>query len=267
MVCCTFRKSQSWYFYRHRHRNKHPLILRPEIVPAIQGVMLNRPVTYGYRRIHALVREQSIDCNPKTIHRYMRLKLWLSTHRQKRIPNRHREGKVAVAVPNKRWASDITGIKAWNGQKGRFAVVIDCGDRQILGYRWAHHITGEDIRAIVTDALRKRFGTGIPPKKGDIEFLSDNGPEYRKRRLRSYLGQAGFTVCNTPIRSPESNGIAEAFFKSFKRDYVYQNTCETFFEIGGKIPLWIEDYNTRAPHSALGMLTPVKFYEKWVSGI
>ena len=267
MVCRAFGKSQGWYFYRRRHRNKPPVILRPEIVPAIRGVMLDRPVTYGYRRIHALVREQGIHSNSKTIHRYMRLKLWLSTHRQKRYPLHRRKGEVAVAVSNKRWASDITGIKAWNGEKGRFAVVIDCGDRQILGYRWAHHITGEDIRAIVTSALQKRFGTGAPPQKGSIEFLSDNGPEYRKRRLRSYLEHAGFTVCNTPIRSPESNGIAEAFFKSFKRDYVYQNTCETFLEIGGKIPLWIEDYNIRAPHSALGMLTPVKFYQKRMSGI
>ena len=68
-----------------------------------------------------------------------------------------RKGEVAVAVPNKRWASDITGIKAWNGQRVRFAIVIDCVDRQILGYRWAHHITGEDIRAIVTDALAEKI--------------------------------------------------------------------------------------------------------------
>jgi len=65
----------------------------------------------------------------------------------------------------------------------------------------------------------------------------------------------GFVVCNTPIRSPESNGIAESFFKSFKRDYVYQNLCESFDDIAGKIGGWIEDYNTQAP--------PAQFYEDW----
>jgi transposase InsO family protein len=29
--------------------------------------------------------------------------------------------------------------------------------------------------------------------------------------------------CFTPVRSPESNGIAEAFVKTFKRDYVRLN--------------------------------------------
>jgi len=33
--------------------------------------------------------------------------------------------------------------------------------------------------------------------------------------------------------------------------------------IEGKIGSWIEDYNTQAPHSALGMLTPAQFYEDW----
>ena len=30
----------------------------------------------------------------------------------------------------------------------------------------------------------------------------------------------GLIPCHTPRRSPESNGLAEAFFGSFKRDYV-----------------------------------------------
>ncbi len=34
----------------------------------------------------------------------------------------------------------------------------------------------------------------------------------------TFFKDVGFEVCNTPIRSPESNGIAEAFFRNFKRD-------------------------------------------------
>lgn len=29
--------------------------------------------------------------------------------------------------------------------------------------------------------------------------------------------------CTTPVRSPQSNGMAEAFVKTFKRDYVAVN--------------------------------------------
>jgi len=204
-----------------------------------------------------------VGCDAKTVHRYLRLKLWLSSHRQKRVYRQRREGIVAVAEPNTRWASDITVVKAWNGGKGRLGIVIDCADRQVLAYRWSKSLTGEDIRQMVHEAMMKRFSQNTVPIRGGIEFLSDYGSEYQRMGLKNFLETAGFVVCTTPVRSPESNGIAEAFFKSFKRDYVYQHPCETFTEIAGIIPVWIQDYNTRAPHSALGMISPLQFYENW----
>jgi transposase InsO family protein len=36
--------------------------------------------------------------------------------------------------PDRCWASDITIIKAWNNEKGRHAIVIDCGSRQVIKY-------------------------------------------------------------------------------------------------------------------------------------
>jgi putative transposase len=263
-VIRTFEKTQGWYYYQPKCRDKRPRIKKPEVLDTIRKVLQVRPATYGYRRISAILKLMGVKCNPKTVNRYMALSLWLSTNRHKRqkSANLH-EGAVAVPEPNCRWASDITVIKAWNGEKGRLAVVIDCADRQILAYRWDRRITGNTIIGIVKEALNKRFGKEIVPVKGTLEFLSDNGPEYIEKNLRDFLENTGFRVCNTPVRSPESNGIAEGFFKSFKRDYVYQNVFLNFEDLLDKIGVWIEDYNLRAPHSALGMLTPAKFYENW----
>jgi len=73
----------------------------------------------------------------------------------------------------------------------------------------------------------------------------------------------GLLPCHTPRRSPESNGLAEAFFGRVKRDYVYQACLETFETVGGQIPGWIEHYNRHAPHSALEMQSPAAFYADW----
>lgn len=51
-------------------------------------------------------------------------------------------GRYGVAEPNRRWASDITSIRVWNGQKGRMAIMIDCADRMVLAWRFAWRITG-----------------------------------------------------------------------------------------------------------------------------
>ena len=263
-VISALGKKQNWYYYKARIRDRTPKIKKPEVMEMIHRLVKLRPATYGYRRIHAILRLLRIPCNGKTVNRYMGLNLLLSTNRQKRRQRgRIHEGTVAVTDPNKRWASDITVIKAWNGDKGRLAVIIDCADRQVVAYRWSRRITGETLVEVVKEALLKRFDGFVVPEKGSLEFLSDNGPEFIEKNFRKFLEQAGFTVCNTPIRSPESNGIAESFFKSLKRDYVYQSVNMDFDETGRNIVKWLEDYNTRAPHSALGMLTPAKFYETW----
>jgi putative transposase len=60
----------------------------------------------------------------------------------------------------------------------------------------------------------------------------------------------------SPWRSPESNGLAEAFFGSFKRDYVYQACLETLEDVAQQMRAWIELYNHQASHSALDMRAP-----------
>lgn len=180
----AFDKSQSWYFYKTKYRYRMPVIKRPELAEAIRKIIKDRPATYGYRRVHAKVLELGLRCNSKTVHRYMALRLWLSNERQKRATRERREGVVAVAEPDKRRASDISVIKAWNGEKGRLSIVIDCSSRQIVEHTWARSIKGDDIRDMVKRVLLKRFGACKTPRKGSLEFLSDNGPEFIKGTLR-----------------------------------------------------------------------------------
>jgi len=170
---------------------------------------------------------------------------------------------VRVPESNRRWASDITGIRAWNGQKGRLAILIDCADRMILAWRFARRITAEDLAEMLREAVFRRFGEHRAGATG-IEFLSDNGPEYTSHRFRPFVEKMGLVPCHTPRRSPESNGLAEAFFGSFKRDYVYQACLETLEEVGRQIPIWIQHYNEQAPHSALQMRAPAEFYAEWI---
>jgi putative transposase len=179
---------------------------------------------------------------------------------------RRHEGRVSVLEPNRRWASDITGIKAWNGEKGRLAVIIDCADRMVLAWRFGPRMVSEEPQEMVREAVFQRFGNETW-KAQNLEFLSDNGPEYACRKLRHVLQGFGMIVCRTPRRSPESNGLAEAFFGSFKRDYVYQGELESREAVARQIPVWIEDYNQIAPHSALGMKAPAKFHAEWMSKI
>jgi len=237
---------------------------RPELVDQVRQVVRSCPPTYGYRRVHALLKRRGIQCTPRTVRRILQRQDWLSSSREKTVrPGRRHEGQVAVSVPDTRWASDITEIRAWNGQRVRLAIILDCADRMVLAWRCQPRITGEDLVEMLKDALYARFGTDRQQARG-LEFLSDNGTEYLSKDLQRFLAGLGIVACRTPIRSPQSNGMAEAFFGRFKRDYVYQNCLETAEEIRRQVPGWLDDYNQQAPHRALGMKSPCEYHEEWI---
>ena len=60
-------------------------------------------------------------------------------------------------------------------------------------------------------------------------------------------------------RSPQSNGMAEALVKTFKRDYVFCNDRPDAETVMAQLSGWFEDYNENAPHKALRMLSPREF--------
>jgi putative transposase len=62
--------------------------------------------------------------------------------------------------------------------------------------------------------------------------------------------------------SPESNGMAEAFVKTFKRDYVYFGNLQNAQAVLEQLPKWIDDYNNKAPHKALKMFSLREYLNK-----
>ena len=62
-----------------------------------------------------------------------------------------------------------------------------------------------------------------------------------------------------PVRNPESNGMAEAFVNTFKRDYVHIHARPDAATVLAHLPGWFEDYNERHPHEVLRMKSPRGF--------
>jgi transposase InsO family protein len=51
------------------------------------------------------------------------------------------------------------------------------------------------------------------------------GSPFAARETLDFAAALCLAPCFTPVQTPESNGIAEAFVKTFKRDYARAGCC------------------------------------------
>jgi len=113
------------------------------------------------------------------------------------------------------------------------------------------------VRDLMIDCVERRFaGTKVPHP---IEWLSDNGSAYIARDTLDTATALGLHLCFTPVRSPESNGICEAFVKTLKRDYARLSILPNSQTVLALLPSWFEDYNEVHPHSGLKFRSPREF--------
>jgi putative transposase len=230
------------------------------LLERIRELVGQRP-SYGYRRVTALLnRERNERVNPKRIYKIMwRNKLLLERCTGDGRGRKH-DGVIVTLKPDLRWCSDSFEIRCWSGERVFVAFVLDCCDRETTGFVAAPGpLCGEHVRDMMVQAIEHRFGAETRKLTNPIEFLSDNGSIYTSDETRTFGVEIGFVMCTTPPYSPESNGMAESFVKSFKRDYVYLADLWTAADVLRDLPRWFDDYNRVRPHKGLRMLSPVEF--------
>ena len=194
-----------------------------ELVAQIKAMIAELP-TYGYRRVHAILKRQALAVglkppNHKRLYRVMKVRGLLLDRHAGGVERRH-DGRIAVDERNRRWCSDGFEIGCDNGEKVRVAFALDCCDREAMSFlATTAGISGSDVRDLMVAAVEHRFGR-INRLPVTIEWLSDNGSCYVAGDTRSFARDIGLEPRTTPIESPQSNGMAEAFVRTIKRDYV-----------------------------------------------
>lgn len=226
--------------------------------------------TYGYRRVWALLRRQTeLDgmpaINAKRVYRTMRQNALL-LERKPAVPpsKRAHTGRVAVKESNQRWCSDGFEFRCDNGEKLRVTFALDCCDREAP--HWAVTTGGfdsETVQDVMLGAVERRFGSELPASP--VEWLTDNGSCYRANETRQFARMLGLEPKNTAVRSPESNGIAESFVKTIKRDYISIMPKPDGLTAAKNLAEAFEHYNEWHPHSALGYRSPREYLRQWAS--
>jgi len=238
-----------------------------ELVAEIAAEIAHLP-SYGYRRAAALVnRARRASGRPRVNHkrayRVMRdAKLLLPKAPKRAQSSRRHDGAVAVSVSDTRWCSDGFEIGCDSGEVVTAAFAKDCCDREIMAWRaWPDRgLPGEPVREMLIEAVEARFGSteGVP-QDHTLEFLSDNGGAYIATDTKAIARSLGLKPITTPVCSPQSNGIAESFVNTFRRDYVAHMDRSSAVAVLAQLAAAFEHFNRVHPHSSLKMMSPREF--------
>ena len=153
---------------------------------------------------------------------------------------------------------DAMELTCWNGEVVRVALALDCHDREATSWvATTAGISGEMVRDMMVRCVEQRFGALRAPHP--VQWLSDNGAIFAAYKTIEIALALNLVPCFTPVESPESNGMAEAFVKTLKRDYVRVSPVPDAATALALVDHWMEDYNTVHPHSRLGYRSPREY--------
>jgi transposase InsO family protein len=111
----------------------------------------------------------------------------------------------------------------------------------------------ETVTAFLRRAIRWLRKRGVRVER----VLTDNGSGYRSRHFARACAELGIRHYFTRPYTPRTNGKAERFIQTALREWAYARPYRTSNQRSRRLPTWLEYYNRRRPHSALGYRAPV----------
>lgn len=130
-----------------------------------------------------------------------------------------------------------------------FEVIVDDRSRRSIVVHVPDETAASAALALET-ALAVFAAEGIEVER----VLTDNGWAYRSAAYRAVLGERRHSRTR-PYR-PQTNGKAERFIGTLIREWAYARPYRSNAERLATLPVFVDFYNQRRPHTALGGLSP-----------
>jgi transposase InsO family protein len=151
-------------------------------------------------------------------------------------------------MPHQHWHSDIAYVNV-GGTFYYLISVLDGYSRFIVHWELRESMTERDVE-IVLERARQHFPRARP------RLISDNGSAFIAKDLKLYIREAGMTHVRTSPYYPQSNGKLERFHRTIKADAIRRFAPSDPDQARRIVGRFVEHYNQRRLHSAIGYLTP-----------
>jgi putative transposase len=254
---------KSSYFYQKKAQilpDKYTT-LRAEV----KEVFAENRSCYGYRRVHATIKNKGTIVSEKVIRRIMKEEQLIVPYRKKRKYSSYK-GEISPAVenviarnfhadkPNTKWLTDLTEFHIPAG-KVYLSSIIDCFDGMAVSWTIGTSPDADLVNTMLDDAISNLSGGEHPI------VHSDRGSHYRWPGWISRMENAGLTRSMSMKGCSPDNSACEGFFGRLKNEMFYCRTWQSvsinqfIYELDNYL-IW---YNERRIKMSLGAMSPVDY--------
>ncbi len=210
---------------------------------------------YGAPRLTALLRRNGLRVNHKRVEKLYRLHgLTLPRKRPRKKHKQVGEERLKEATArNEVWSYDFVHDQTEYGEKLKLLVVVDEHTRECLEIRVEKRIASLLVLETLDELIHER---GAPKY-----VRSDNGAEFRAKRLRKWMETQGVRPIYVEPGSPWQNGYMESLNGKLRDECLNEELFYSRGEAQVLVDRCREVYNGKRPHMSLGYRTPAEASE------
>jgi len=201
----------------------------------------------GYRRLTFMLLDGDIVAvSPSSVYRVLKGAGLMAARRSS--PSRKGAGFVQPVLVHEHWHVDVSYINIC-GTFYYLCSILDGCSRFIIHWELREQMTERDIEIILQRA-RELFPEARP------RIISDNGPQFIARDFKEFVRLCGMTHVRTSPYYPQSNGKIERWHQTLKASAIRRQTPLSLADARRIVAGFVEEYNERRLHSAIGYVTP-----------
>ncbi len=226
-------------------RGPKPALSDADLLAAIRADLARSPWHgEGHRKVWARLRVlDGIRVSRTRILRVMGENNLLSPHRRPSGPPNEHDGRIITDAPNVMWATDATQIPTVEDGKVWLFGVVEHWNGEALGWNVSKRGDRYAAAEAVGTAVKTISGHLSASAARGIALRHDHGSNFMADHFQKQIRFWGMTPSYAFVGEPETNGVAERFFRTLKEQIVHGRIFQTIDEVRAAVRGFIAQYN------------------------
>jgi len=248
-----------------QRRGPKPAVSDEALLAAIRADLARSPWTgEGHRKVWARLRViDAIRVARKRVLRVMREHALLSPHRARTRTEAPHERHIITQAPNVMWATDATQITTVDDGKVWLFGLIEHWNAELVGWHVAKRGTRFEATQAVSMAVRQQCGHISPGAARGLALRHDHGSNFMADHFQKQIRSWGIAPSYAFVGEPETNGVIERFFRTFKDQVIHGRIYQTIDDARDAVRSFVAKYNAEWLIEKIGYISPTQARNAW----